>query len=452
MMKAFITTILLIGLMVQASLQAQEKWTWHGHGPNGFKDEADGIAVDKFGNTYIAGGFSRTVFFQENVLRSQGLRDIYFAKISPMGETLWIQTLATKNDENIFDMTIDNAGDLLLSGFQEINYNGKIRHSALIIKADSGDGSIKWKSYFPADIRSGGNEIAFDKDNNIYATVTSAGALNIEGKKIANGGDKDSHLIKLNPQGQFQWRVSADGRGPERIRAVGVGYDGTRIVVGYEFRVEMKIGNQVIKGRDHRSPQGAYLVVDNHGKVVRIEQLTGSVHSNVRASGGFSDGLYVHGTFVDQVNVAGASLKGFGSRDSFLLKIDKNGELQWHRTLGNSDSEDGGEMAVSIEGDVYLTGNHTGRDYHIRDHIRTWTIFKDNFLKRTGYILRFSKSGRLKQNYTLEPQSNQNSIGVIAEKNGNVSVGIGFIGSISVGDDFYQAGSNKDKDFVILGL
>jgi hypothetical protein len=452
MMKAFITTILLIGLMAQASLYAHEKWTWHGYGPYGNKDEADGIAVDKFGNTYIAGGFSKTVVFHGSILRSQGLRDIYIAKISPKGDTVWIQTIATKYDENIFDMTIDNAGDLLLSGYQEIKYNGMIRHSALIVKADSGSGAIKWKQYFPADLGSGGNEIAFDKNNNIYATVTSAGALNIEGKKVANGGNKDSHLIKLNPQGKFQWRVSADGRGPERIRAVGVGYDGTRIVVGYEFRVEMKVGNQVLKGGDRKSPQGAYVVVDNHGKVVRLEQLKGSVHTNVRASGGFSDGLYVHGTFVDQVNVAGATLKGFGSRDSFLLKIDKNGKLQWHRTLGNSDTEDGGEMIVNPAGDVYLTGDHRGRNYHIKDHKRTWTIFKENFPNRTGHILRFSKSGRLKQSYTLEPQSYDNTIGIIAEKNGNVSVGIRFVGSISVGGDFYKSGGKRDKDFVILGL
>ncbi len=450
-MKRLVSLFVLF-LLSQMSIHAEDTWLWHGHGPYHHKDEADGITVDDKGNTYIAGGFSKAILFNGEMLRSQGLRDIFLAKISPKGETLWLKVFATKNDENIFDLTLDQSNNLIMSGYQQLNIKGSLRHSALIMKLKSKDGELKWKKYFPATGASGGNEVTTDGEGNIYATVTSTGDLNIEGKTIKNGGNKDSHLIKLSPKGDVKWRVSARGRGPERLRAVAVGFKGKRIVVGYEFRGELKVKGQVIKGAGKNSSQGAFMVVDNIGQVIKLQGLPGSLHSNVRATGGFKDGLYVHGTFVGQIKVQGTKLKGIGSRDSFLLRINKDGSLRWSKVLGNRSTEDGGELAVSSNGDALLTGDHSGRRYQVRDESGSNVIFPKNYPNKTGHIVRFSKKGKLKESFSLEPQRFDNTIGVIEENRGRISVGIRFHGRLDVLGKTYLAGSEKDKDFVILSI
>lgn len=448
-----VTSFIFLGLSLTNTVKAQVQWDYHGHGPFGYKDEVDGITIDQKGNTYIAGGFSNRVSFNGQWKRSRGKRDIFFSKIDPQGNTIWFKTLATKNDENIYDLTIDPNGDLILNGQQERLHNGKLLPSAITIKASSKTGEVKWKRYFTSPVGAGGNEVTTDSQGNIYTSIISWGGLNIGKEFIKPGQRKDTHLIKLSPRGKKLWSFSTTGLGVERIRAVATGYNDKRVLIGFEYQGHIKHKNIEFFGPGRSQKQGAYALLNENGKLLQFKAVTGSSHSNVRATGGFSNGLYLHGTFKGRAEVNGKKLKSAGGRDSFLMKIGKEGNPKWVRVIGNNKNEDGGEMAIHSSGDVFLTGDHSGENYRVMDKdARTLSyVFRRNYSNPTAHYLHFNKYGDHISSFSVLPTTGMSAAGVIeVNKNMELAIGIRFKGDVKV-NNYVQASTDiKDKDFLVI--
>lgn len=464
MKTTLINSLATLSLLISAPLAAQkvakEKWGFHGYGPLHHKDEADGITVTPDGHTYISGGFSNAISFNGEWKRSQGKRDIFLEKLDKKGKKVWFKTFASKLDENIYDLTHDKYGNLYLNGFEEVyvteNKKKVLKQQAITLKVSGATGNLIWKKSFPSDGHSGGNEIVTDGKGNIFASVTASGALKVGRKKIAFGGAKDSHLIKLDQAGNVKWVTSATGRGAERIRAVASGYNGDRIVVGYQFVGELKVGKKVIPGITKSATQGAYALLDRNGGIIDVKGIEGSFHANVRGAGGFNKGLYIHGTFLEAATrptkINGQRLKGMGSRDSFVLKIDKQGKAMWSMVLGNDKTEDGGEMAVDQKGNFTLTGDHSGKNYSYQIGRRSGVLFKDFTPTNAGHFVQFSASGRPQEKFTLGASRHKSAIGVVETNGERTSVGIRFHGEVKANGKTYQTYTPSDKDFLILGF
>src|SRR5687767_3430169 len=67
-------------------------------------DEATAVAVDRFGNQYVAGTFTGTLDAnpsprRQHLLPAVGLRDVFVAKYSPDGALLWAVTAGGSGDD-----------------------------------------------------------------------------------------------------------------------------------------------------------------------------------------------------------------------------------------------------------------------------------------------------------------------------------------------------------------
>ena len=431
------------------------KWHFHGYGPGGMKDEADGVSIDRFGNRYIGGGFSNTVLFYGEKLTSIGKRDIFIHKINRKGKVIWRKIVATKNDENIFDLTHDNDGNIIVSGYQEQLVGRKLKHVAVFIKINGNDGSIIWKKSIKTNgVASGGNEITTDSKGNIYATMIAVGEVVINKKKYSGGGNKDSYLIKLDKNGTVKWVVNSDSPGSERIRAVAVGYNDQRIIIGFEYRGAIRInGTEFKSSKKDKQMKGAFALINSKGKVIKFQNIRNSSLSNIRASGGFDDGLYIHGIFRDKAIIDDISFSSPGKRSSFLIKLNKKGKIVWTRTIGNYEDESGGELAVNSKGDVFLTGGFKGKDYSIYDEKNiSQKVFRDQKGFRSAYVLQISKDGNLIDRYKMNTTDSFSETGVIEVNQKEIVAGIRFRIRISVDGIVYETFRDRDKDFLILNL
>ncbi|MEJ2616351.1 MAG: YCF48-related protein [Ignavibacteriaceae bacterium] len=74
------------------------------------------IVSDSFGNTYVAGNFSRSALtFGEFVLNNFGGSDIFLAKYDSNGKVVWAKNIGGSNDEKIISMDIGYNGNVSVS-------------------------------------------------------------------------------------------------------------------------------------------------------------------------------------------------------------------------------------------------------------------------------------------------------------------------------------------------
>lgn len=452
-MKLLMTMTALI-LSSHAMAIDDPNWALHGYGPQHHKDEADGITITKNGFTYIAGGFSKHFRLKNRWLRSVGKRDIFLAKIDKRGNLSWVKTFATKNDENVYDLTTDGKGNLYMNGEREypVGRSRKFKYSAITMKVNANNGRLIWEKKFDSPVGAGGNEITTDSKGNIYSSYISEGGMYINRKLYKSQGGKESHIIKMSSTGAIRWVVSTKGRGVERVRAISTAFKDSRIAVGFEYQGEIKVGRKTYRGYRKTAKQGAYLILDQNGKIKKFENIANSPAANVRATGGFSDGIYIHGTFAGKARLNGQSMKSLGSRDTFLMKLSKDGHVRWLRTMGSSTDQDGGELAVKGNGDAFLTGDHSGRNYYVKHGNFKSEVFTGYYPNRTAHLLKFDSIGNLTGSYAFPSSRFASAGGVVEVLRNKISMGVRFYGELAFNGQVFQAGDKRDKDFVIVNF
>ena len=226
-------------------------------------------------------------------------------------------------------------------------------------------GAIQWQKSL------GGT--GYDEANSIQQT--NDGGYIVAGRSESNGGDvtgnhgtSDSWIVKLDATGSIQWQKSLGGINGDVAKSIQQTNDGGYIVAGES---DSNDGN----------------VTGNHGNgdswIVKLAA-TGSIQWQKTLGGTEEDYAYS----IQQTNdggyiVAGASYSNdgdvtgnHGDYDSWIVKLDVAGAIQWQKSLGGTNPDvahsiqqtnDGGYIVAgyseSNDGDV--TGNHGNGDYWI---------------------------------------------------------------------------------------
>ena len=73
------------------------------------------VKVDQLGNKYIAGNFDISATIKNTTITGNP-KDIFFGKIDPLGNPIWIKTAGGTGADQAMDIEIDNQGGLYISG------------------------------------------------------------------------------------------------------------------------------------------------------------------------------------------------------------------------------------------------------------------------------------------------------------------------------------------------
>jgi uncharacterized delta-60 repeat protein len=173
-----------------------------------------------------------------------------------------------------------------------------------------------------------GYAIAVDSSGNVYVT----GQINSQG-----AGSADVLITKYDTSGTIQWQRILGGGGND---------------YGYGIAVDSS-GNVYVTGRTNSQGAGGFDVL------ITKYDTSGTIQWQRRLGGSSSD--YGQGIAVDSsgnVYVTGytASPSGGVQNDVLIAKYDTSGTIQWQRTLGDVDSDEGYGIAVDSSGNVYVAG------------------------------------------------------------------------------------------------
>ncbi len=290
-------------------------------------DAANGIAVDSDGNAYVTGQTSSRDFPTANALQPElsGFINAFIAKLSPDGSTLIYSTYLGGSNQDIgVGIAVDRDGNAYVTGATtstdfptahplQASYGGGV-NDGFVTKLSADGSALVYSTYVGGRGGEFGESIAVDAEGCAYVT----GSTNSTDFPTANplqpeygGGDFDAYVLKLSPDGSaLVYSTYFGGRGTDL---------GGGIAVDAE-------GNAYLAGKT-RSPD------------------------------------------FPTANPLQPELRG--SDDAFVAKLDPTGKALIYSTyLGGRGGETGAAIAVDGEGNAYVAGQTSSRDFPTVDALQ----------------------------------------------------------------------------------
>lgn len=229
-------------LIVKYNTSGQVVWAQNYGSASG--DIADGVALDAAGNVYVTGFFNGTMMVQGVTVTSQGLFDIFLAKLDANGTLLWLKTAGGTGSDQAHGVVVDGQGNVGITG----EFQGTSKFDANSIKA-AGLGDAFIAKYDAAGtnlwVHGGGSTtsfagdpakaIAVDGANNFFITGDYTGTAIFDGLSVPNTGTSgsDIFLAKYNSSGVIQWLHHAGGPPSDKGYSIGVDTSGNSWVTGF---------------------------------------------------------------------------------------------------------------------------------------------------------------------------------------------------------------------------
>jgi PKD repeat protein len=300
-LKGFMLCAVMLAALVGLRAQTPE-WLWAvGAGGIG-EDSGYDITIDSAGNLYVTGYYFETSNFGPFTLVSSGGADIFAAKIDTSGNFIWAVSAGGTSGDYGREIAVDGAGNIYLNGY----FNGTATFGPHTLNSAGLD------DIFTAKLDPQGNFIWAVRGGGIYSDIGFGIAVSYDGEAYVTGyyqGNANFGIYNLNSFGQSDIFVAKLDSSGNFLWAVSAG--GSASELGYSIAVD-SIGNAFLNGT-------------------------------------FS-GTSVFGLF---------NLTSSGIYDVFTTKLDPSGNFLWAVSAGGSSNDYGQGIAVDGVGNIYLTGYFT---------------------------------------------------------------------------------------------
>ncbi|RYU79890.1 T9SS type A sorting domain-containing protein [Hymenobacter persicinus] len=333
---------------------------------------AQGLAVDKDGNCFVAGSFLGTLTDasgQQYTSRTTGSgSDILLVKFGATGAVRWLrQADGTQSGvygySNGSAVAVDAAGNSYLTGrangsdirFETLTFGA--RRNQGFLASYTRQGQLRWARVFvglsPGFSSSAGGGVAVDRNGSCYVSGFSFRGWSLDGTTVTGSGTTGTgnnlYLAKFDTrQGQLRWAQATPGDGSGRALALDQQGD---IYLGGDFIGTAAFGSSTLTS-----------VGETDGFVARYDP-DGSVDWATALGTPTADGI-------TDLAVDPNSRKTFAtgflntvyglSGQAFLGRLNANGRVQEMEKVGGPGSSRGGTLALDEQNNVFTAGTFQG--------------------------------------------------------------------------------------------
>jgi len=183
--------------------------------------------------------------------------------------------------------------------------------------------------------------------------VGGASYSNKSGEKTQNiRGSNDYWIIKMNDNGKIDWDKTIGGMFDDNFKAVIQTSDG-----GYALIGESSSITSVEKDEDSRGSTDYWIVkLDKKGNIQWNKTIGGSGTEYIDNIVQTGDDGYILAGSSDSYRSGEKSEDSRGFFDYWVVKLDKNGNIQWDKTIGGNDNEFLSGVELTSDGGVALSG------------------------------------------------------------------------------------------------
>jgi hypothetical protein len=368
-------------------------------GGTGF-DSIRANGVDLNGNSYVCGTFTSnplTVFNSDDTssgltLSRSGSWDVFLVKYNSSGTGQWAARVGGTGDEAALKMAVDASGNSYIAGFYNsgtltiFNSDGTTfgtlsnsgSNDCFIIKYNT-NGTAQWAARMAGSASDLPLGVALDGSGNIYMTGECGSStltlFNSDGSSsgitVANSGGNDGFIVKYNNNGIAQWGARVGSSSTDVGRGIATDASNNVYVTGnYQANVTFFNSSGSSSGitlsYTPSNEDGFLVKYDANGSALWATRISGTssdmplsvttdLQNNVIVLGQFS------GATTTILNSDGTTFNSLtntssGSNDTFLIKYNSSGMVQWGARIGGSSSDTPNIVSTDREGDVYVTG------------------------------------------------------------------------------------------------
>lgn len=324
-------------------------------------------------------------------LESDGNYSPFVQKLNSEGELDWVAHFNSTSNAFALAVDVDSEGSIYTMGMfldsidvdpgMEENWLVGFPNTAIkyVVKLNA-SGTFEWGFAMALGVNDGGWDIAVDQQDNLYCT----GQFNFQ-TDFDPGPDlfllptdqvssyTHSYLLKLNSDGAFLWAkdIFSPPGGENYGRTISIAPNGDVLLSG-EFNGPFSPDPNAMFPIDAGFGFDAYVLrYTQEGAFLNVKVFQGvepSFHQTfVTDSDIDSEGnLYVTISFEDDMiyNPEGANvsipLEMNNSRESVLVKLDSNGDLEWTGQVSGLGTERMEGVSVNPLGTIYVTGYFDG--------------------------------------------------------------------------------------------
>ncbi len=337
-------------------------------------DELHAVQPTTDGGFILAG---ETQSDNGQVTFQNGWSDGWVVKISNNGTIQWQKSYGGPQWEHIYDIKQTSDGGYVFVGSSDSD-TGDLTNNygwtdVWIVKLNS-TGNIQWQ-------RSYGGSSA---DNPRSIIQTSDGGYAVCGYSWSSDHDVDSNLgegdvwvLKVNSTGNIQWKKSLGSSEYDDASMIQETSDGGYILAGYAGA-----SNGDVTG--HHGNMDAWAIKLSSTGVLEWQKCYGGSNSEwfstVRqtADGGF---IFFGDTDSDDEDVNQLN----GASDMWIVKTTSTGTIEWEKTIGGSNYEEGTDIRLTNDGGYIVTGYTASNDIDVSGNhgeIDVWVVKLDG----TGQI------------------------------------------------------------------
>jgi len=245
-----------------AKIDTDGNWQWAKRAGGTARAYGYSTSVDTDGNVYATGYFSETGDFGATTLTSSGHFDIYVAKLDTDGNWQWAKRAGGSSMDVGRSIGVDTNGNVYVTGtyygpstFGTFTLTSNGVSDIFVAKLDT-DGNWQWAKNAGGSSSENCNTISVDANGNAYVGGGFKGETMTFGTftitNCGTGGD-DLFVAKIDTDGNWHWAISAGGPGNTNVNydmAIGISADanGNAYVTGGFKGDTITFGNITLTG------------------------------------------------------------------------------------------------------------------------------------------------------------------------------------------------------------
>lgn len=360
----FLAIFLTYGIQAQVpSIQWQKSM-----GGSGF-DSVQSTQTTSDGG-YVMAGYSASV--QGDVTGNHGNNDYWIVKLNPAGTIQWQKSLGGSQNDEAQSIQTTSDGGYIVAGYSRSN-QGDVTgnhqgNDYWIVKLDA-TATIQWQK----SLGGSASDYAFAIQTTSDGGYVVAGwSDSTDGNVTGNHGGQDYWIVKLDATGVIQWQKSLGGTGSEIAYSIQQTLDGGYIVAGQSNSIDGDVT------ANHGSFDYWIVKLDVTGTIQWQKSLGGTSYDKANSIMSTTDGGYIvaGASFSTNGDVTG----NHGSYDYWVVKLDNNGAIQWQKCLGGSDVDDSATIQTTADGGYVVTGRSFSNDGDVTGNhgaSDSWTVKLD---------------------------------------------------------------------------
>lgn len=266
-------------------------------------EKAYGVKYDDYGHSIAAKWDGSFVVAGDETHMGPGVSDAWVFKIDSDGNLLWQWAYGGADHDHAGEIATTADGGYIVAGHTSSFGAGSTDCWILKLR---GNGEIQWQKTYGGAMEDYGRSIAQTEDGGyiVAGSTTSYGQ-----------GFSDFWVMKLNALGEIVWQNTYGGALDEYARSIVQAKDGGYIVAGESLSFSHNEAAWILKLR-------------SDGRVAWQKAYSGQQADFVRTVREAGDG---------GILVAGETFSfGQGEDDSWALKLDSEGAVEWEKVYGGS--------------------------------------------------------------------------------------------------------------------